>query len=209
MIPITIIDDFFENPDMVVDFANSLTYKTDKDGNWPGKRTGPLHQIHPDFFDAFCRKMFSVYYDTTDEWLKWSVKLYFQKIDRTYKEGWVHQDRELITTIIFLNKDNNPNSGTSIMSKKVLIPKHPKGQETLAILDQEAEETIAARNSINEQFEECISFRNKYNRFISFPSQLYHKAQTFDSVDERLTLVGFVTSTTALPALTNMRRIII
>jgi hypothetical protein len=42
MIPITIIDDFLENPDLVVDFANSLEYQKDEQGRWPGKRSNHL-----------------------------------------------------------------------------------------------------------------------------------------------------------------------
>ena len=35
MFPALIYDDFFENPDLVVDLANSLEYKPG-DGAWPG-----------------------------------------------------------------------------------------------------------------------------------------------------------------------------
>jgi len=211
MIPITVIDDFFENPDMVVNLANSLTYKSDEEKRWPGKRSDFLHIVAPDFFDIFCKKMFAVYYDINDPNIRCNVKMNFQKIDSSYKEGWVHQDSDcLITSIVYLNRNINYKSGTSIMAKKTLIPKHPEVQQQLDFLNQESEETYIAMKNTNEQYRECVSIKNKYNRFIAFPANLYHKAQDFENAEERLTLVTFVEKLYAPKSfLTEMRKIII
>jgi hypothetical protein len=211
MIPITIIDDFFENPNMVLDLANSLTYEKDKQGRWPGKRSELLHIVAPDFFHDFCGKMFAVYYNVHDTNIQWNVRMNFQKIDNSYKEGWVHQDSEsILTAMVYLNKNSNYKSGTSIMAKKILSPTIPDTQNKLAFLDQEAKEIIELREAANSQYEECVAMRNKYNRFVAFPAHLFHKAQDFDNLEERLTLIAFVQELYApKDFLSEMRKIII
>ena len=51
--PITIVDDFFEDPDAIVEMANELKYYTPNTGNWPGTRTKNLHIEEPRFFRYF------------------------------------------------------------------------------------------------------------------------------------------------------------
>ena len=40
--PITIVDNFFEDPDAIVELANSHKFYNPDVGNWPGKRTKQL-----------------------------------------------------------------------------------------------------------------------------------------------------------------------
>ena len=37
--PVTIVDNFFEEPDLIVEEANKLKYFNPQTGNWPGTRT--------------------------------------------------------------------------------------------------------------------------------------------------------------------------
>ena len=37
--PSLIVDNFFDYPDKVIDFANTLEYNKSVDGRWPGKRS--------------------------------------------------------------------------------------------------------------------------------------------------------------------------
>ena len=41
--PITIVDDFFDDPDEIVELAEALNWYQPDTGNWPGKRTKQLH----------------------------------------------------------------------------------------------------------------------------------------------------------------------
>ena len=43
--PAVIIDDFFEDPDAIVEIASSLTYKPQEEGVWPGVRSNLLSNI--------------------------------------------------------------------------------------------------------------------------------------------------------------------
>ena len=42
--PIAIVDDFLGNPNMFRDFALKQEFNKSKFGNFPGKRTRPLHE---------------------------------------------------------------------------------------------------------------------------------------------------------------------
>ena len=42
------VDNFFKNPDKIVEFANKLEYSPDKIGKWPGVRSDPLSHIDTD-----------------------------------------------------------------------------------------------------------------------------------------------------------------
>jgi hypothetical protein len=212
MIPITIIDDFLENPNLVVDFANSLEYQKDEQGRWPGKRSNYLFLENQMFFHSFCIKLFSIFFDINDNNIKWEVDLYFQKINSVFKEGWIHQDTNaLFTAILYLNKNNNSKSGTSIMSKKTLTPIIPQEEKQRFILSEtETQKTKSDLENLNNSFEDSVSVYNKYNRIVIFPSHLYHKAQSFEHNEDRLTLIAFVKKlyVPQMP-LQNMKRIII
>ena len=56
--PLTCIDNFFENPSSIVNYANTLSYEADEEGRWPGYRSQPLHIINPDFFFLYLYKIF-------------------------------------------------------------------------------------------------------------------------------------------------------
>ena len=51
--PITIVDNFFEDPDGIVEQAMELRFYTPNSGNWPGTRTKSLHVEQPRFFSHF------------------------------------------------------------------------------------------------------------------------------------------------------------
>jgi len=47
IIPTTVVDDFFDNPMKVREFALQQEFKTDPHNLWPGKRTALLNDIDP------------------------------------------------------------------------------------------------------------------------------------------------------------------
>ena len=55
--PITIVDDFFEDPDAIVAMADELKYYPPDRGNWPGVRTKQLHVVEERFFNYFGEKI--------------------------------------------------------------------------------------------------------------------------------------------------------
>ena len=95
--PITIVDNFFEDPDGIAEQAMELRYYTPNSGNWPGTRTKSLHVEQPRFFAHFGGKIHLLHYETVPEY--WNLQCHYQLIhpfaeDKYSKKnrGWVHKD---------------------------------------------------------------------------------------------------------------------
>lgn len=194
--PVTIVDNFFTYPDEIVKYALSCEYQKSEDGRWPGKRTAPLHTINPEIFTVSSDKLISLFYKVYDVSPSWVVSTYFQLIDNNYSDGWVHIDyNDVLTGIVYLNKNENLNSGTSIYRpKKELFNAKPKCTEhkIKSYLDNQYN-SQEYRTENNSQFEETISISNIYNRLVCFDSHLLHAAQNFsNNLEPRLTLIMFV-----------------
>ena len=60
------IDNFFDNPDEIREWALSLPKEKSDDGHWPGVRTSPLHILDKQFHNTLFLKVLASYFD-----LKW------------------------------------------------------------------------------------------------------------------------------------------
>ena len=107
----------------------------------------------------------------------------------------MHSDHgKEITAICYLSKHKN--CGTSIYNYKGLYPKlknNKKKEEQYKTFSVKNEDILVKEN--NENYEETISFKSKYNRIIMFDSTQHHAAHKFieDGIKEdRLTLIGFI-----------------
>jgi hypothetical protein len=199
---ITILDNFFDNPDKIRDYELSLEYEKNPEGRWPGVRSKPIHEINPLLFNELCRRVLSIYFDLEQisSGISWQASIQFQKVDKSYVSGWVHTDHpSVITAIVYLNKNPNINSGTSMYKLKnnILLPdsdklntyKHNafKGKINIENVKEKKEEN-------NNQYVEVVKVHNQYNRILAFDAGLAHSAQDFfgDNDEEpRLTLVIF------------------
>jgi hypothetical protein len=192
------VDNFFENPDKVVEFSNSLTFIKPKISNYPGKRTEHTHLINPEFFEFSTIKILSLLYPNEYLNLKWTALQHFQKVPANLKnDGWVHTDREFeFTCIVYLSKFLN--CGTSVY--------HPKNSYGYIRNTKEKDEYFTnndlknhlkikkAKEENNSFFEETIKFNSKYNRLILFDGSSYHSSNVFNhdnNEEERLTLITF------------------
>ena len=215
--PITIVDDFFEDPDGIVEMANELRYYTPNTGNWPGQRTKNLHVEEPRFFTHFGTKLHLLFYETVPEY--WNLQCHFQMIhpfcdDKNSKKnrGWIHKDIDTwFGGIVYLKKDPEPNTGTSVYKVKRGFS-HQYAEE---IQQKEAlyrSEDVSdfdytkAYDSMRDQFEETVSVANVYNRFVMFNGNTHHGVQTFGTTP-RLTLNFFgMAQTGKLPPLLRSNR---
>ena len=115
--PITIIDNFFDEPDRIVTFANSLQYHSRQKGDyWYGLRSKPLHEVDKGYFEWSSQKILRAFYK--DE-TRHVCNTCFQKtpgIKNISNEGWIHTDKCLMAAIIYLDKDNF--SGTNFYKSK-------------------------------------------------------------------------------------------
>jgi len=200
MIPTIIVDNFFSDPDKIVDFAMSQQFY-DTNGKWPGKRTEFLHYLNPNLFNFICKKILTIISLENSKY--WEFDIQFQLI-KPFDEnqfnlkncGWVHSDFSsgVFSGIIYLNKIPEKNTGTSIYLPKLGYwdnadlnskIKNFLGEE---VPDSKFKEDFDISNS---QFEESIIVNNVYNRLVMFSGNTHHAAQTYGKDQERLTLVFF------------------
>lgn len=199
--PIVIIDDFFEDPDAIVKLANSFKYYPPDTGNWPGSRTKQLHLIDERLFNYFGERIHLLFHDTAPDY--WNMQVHFQKImpfsdDKWHKtnRGWIHQDIDtFFGGIVYLNKDPEPDTGTSIYKAKRGYSLQTKEELNMKESLYKGEEVDPAEyekawDAAHEQYVETASIANVYNRFVMFNGKTHHGVQTFGT-KERLTLNFF------------------
>ena len=215
LLPVTVLDNFFDDPDQIRDYGLSLASEPDSEGKWPGSRTANLAEINPKLFNHVCTRIASLFFDTRDnnEIVQWQAQGGFQLVDSSYQHGWVHHDaaQELITAIIYLTPNAAHSTGTSIYEIKdrsESIPTEVKQAKFAAMSGKmTALEADAARQTLADYYYESIRVNNKYNRIIIFDSHLYHAANEFaTNTDDRLTLTLFF-SRLATSKLTPVQRL--
>ena len=200
--PTLCVDDFYKNPKQIRDYALSLNYNKDN-GVFPGERTKYLHEINPAFFENFCHKLFSLFFNLSTENCNWRVDTRFQK---TYQisddpvsvcnSGWDHLDGNVIAAgIIYLNEKHIPDSGTTISKLKTTkdtfdFSKRDKMYKTR---DVDLEDYKKSIESHKKYFEDTIEFKNVFNRMVCYDSSQWHRETSLFYEDEpRLTQVFFI-----------------
>ena len=203
--PTICVDDFYTDPDAVRNFAleQDFCYSSPE---WPGRRTKNLDEISPIFFQSFCKKLFSIYYDLEDREITWKVRTNFQLV-KPYSEdenspknvGCIHRDdwqdidgsNIICAGIIYLTPKINRNCGTSIFKRINYRLNDTTAKQDLYgnNIDTGFDQVI---NEQDQQFEETARFYNYYNRLVSFDASSYHGVNSFYSDEPRLTQPFFV-----------------
>jgi hypothetical protein len=207
---LTCVDNFFEDPDSVRNYALSCNFSKIP-GNYPGIRTNPLHIIDPNFYESVIQKIKSILYKNTEN-NNIKIRMYFQKmfkhsedINNPANNGWSHiDDGSTAAGLVYLNNNvKNIDSGTIICDQKDIERKKPydyfyrdilyKKPELLNDKDfmDQYEKNIIKHN---ENFDDSIIVKNKYNRFIFYTKETWHRQQniSINSNEDRLTLVMFL-----------------
>jgi len=168
MFPAVIYDDFFENPDLVVDLANSLEFEMG-DGAWPGTRTKELGEIKGarSFADSVTDKVLRMFYP--DKQYHYFAKRVFQKIKGFHEDqfhiknrGWIHKDSgRAIGGIIYLDKEPEEETGTSLYRNKQLVFPHTHEEDSLKRRwytgqDVSDEEHEMANDEVRELFNQYV-----------------------------------------------------
>lgn len=189
-IPISIIDNFLYDPDSFVDYSKKLSFIGPTEShNFPGIRCN-IH--NEDIINAVLSVFFPVNENT-----RWRASMGFQITNSDLHKGWIHQDNDtLMAFILYLNKNPDPESGTSIF-KRIKIDKSIDTEDTKNIKrlghkgkipqDKKYFDTLDQWNS---QFEETLEVKNQYNRLLVFDHTTYHGVKKY--VDDRLTFCGFI-----------------
>lgn len=194
--PTLIVDSFLENPDQLVDYSKTLEYSYSNNYAWPGEKTKSLHQLDNDLFVYLGTKMLNCY---NIEFSSWKGRACFQKVDKKYSKGWVHYDTNVLTGILYLNKQVKSSCGTSLYDVKKMhnqpIYSQQKG-ESFEKLSKDSEYELTEEdnfylNENNNLFEENLIVKNIYNRLFLFEGSFLHSANNFCNDEPRLTLTFF------------------
>ena len=195
-IPVTVVDDFWFDPHSLVDYSKTLTFNGPSENQqFPGVRCD-IEEKNPELFSSMINSVLSMFVDVNEQ-TEWTASLSFQITDSSLQQGWIHQDDvSLMAFILYLSEDPDPNSGTSIWTRKNYD--ESLENESVKTLKRQTfrgesplnENYFNVLNRFNSQFEETIEVKNKFNRLLVFDSNTYHGVKKF--VDNRLTLVGFI-----------------
>ena len=66
MIPITIVDNFLDEPQHFVEFANRLDYRPCPKGLWPGRRSDKLHEVAFPLYDNIATRIMALFHSIHD-----------------------------------------------------------------------------------------------------------------------------------------------
>jgi hypothetical protein len=212
-VPITIINNFFDNPFSVKNWASTLEYNSSLSNQWPGERTKCLSEINYRFYSYVNRKVLSLFFEDYNS-IDYKCTLYFQKLNKYNGTGWIHQDPNLYTFIIYLSDNNNLNCGTSLYKlKNNRYYRFENEQESFFDINEQQKhhkerninEEILLKKQQADQFsyEKVLDIPDHFNKLIVFPSEQFHSANFLgDSSSSRMTLIGFVynLTTSLLPS---------
>ena len=197
MIPTSIIDNFFETPELIRDYALSLEFSK-PNGNYPGVRTNPISDINNQLFNLILKKIHNTFFGSNDK-IGISCESYFQLIDSSFEGGWFHQDSNdyHIAGVVYLNSDAPLNGGTIIGQnvKNVDIEKYKFRDDFYKnkVIDLTSYKQI--KDEFNNSFDETLIVNNIFNRALIYDAKKFHRENQFfgkTKEDSRLTLIFFI-----------------
>jgi len=199
--PVMIVENFYEDPDLVRNFALKQDYFKGERGSWPGLRSPYINELSSALYENLRKKLLLIikeygYQDFVE------LQSSFQIIDESYGTGWVHDDdpKLNIAGLIYLNP-NPPSegSGTTIYEDNgdFSAEKYaePFMQDVLLASNEERIKYKDLREEQRKHFTPTITIENCYNRCILFDTRLWHSADGFFGTtkeDTRLTQVFFL-----------------
>jgi len=203
--PTIIIDNFFETPCLVREYALTQKFSKNQQGNFPGYRTDPINELDHEFYKLFANKLFT-YFTLPGQDFNYILDCHFQYINAAFDKGWVHCDTYTkydFAGVVYLNPDPPSNTGTTIYEVTDKTDQYKKWEMITQLkLDymgdtcsqEEKEKIHVSRDEYNSIFDIKDTISNVYNRCLIFSASQQHSEQNFfgtDKYDSRLTLPFF------------------
>ena len=195
LIPTKIIDDFFETPHMVREFALQQEYYKGDRGTWPGIRTKYIQDLNQELYDVLEFNLLK-YVNKYNSFSK--IEATFQAIGGAWGQGWVHDDNPEhdVAGVVFLNPDPPQDTGNTVYANSSDINADhyiPMFQEDM---DPDFDHSKLEKYRLEQRalFKPAVTAENKFNRCIMFDPRCWHSADNFFGEtleDSRLTLVFF------------------
>lgn len=199
--PVTVVDNFYDNPDAIRKFALAQKYKfrheeTGVDYVYPGCRTQDLHALDSALQAKVLKKLISVFHIPEHDRMQWAISSSFQSVSEIYKQGVIHTDNNTIFAgVLYLTPDAPLNSGTSLYTTNNTFT-HEKYKRASEINDERFKAgEIVMDTEFHSMFDEVVRINNVYNTLILFEGDIFHAANNFFGTtlqDSRLAQVFFV-----------------
>jgi hypothetical protein len=173
-----IIDDFYSDPDDVVNWAKTLEF-TKGNGNHPGWRT--LQITENTAVKNYIQNLVRPFGGEITMW-DWHPNGTFSKTNVS-DINWVHADcHNTWAGVVYLTKDAPLNSGTSIFKHKstglMSAPRLENGE-----LNEELLNTIHKDGQDKTKWESIEVTSNVYNRLVMYRGDLFHTATNYFGSD--------------------------
>jgi Family of unknown function (DUF6445) len=199
--PVTIVENFYENPDAIRKFALAQKYTfcheiADIAYTFPGCRTKDLSYLDTLLFEKICKKLVSVFHNSEHDYMRWAITTSFQSVAADYGQGVIHTDHNTIfAAVLYLTPDAPLNGGTSLFKKNKNFDEKKYIQ---ALDDNDARfktGDIKMDTAYHSMFDEIVRVNNVYNTLIIYEGRHFHAANQFFGKtleDSRLAQVFFI-----------------
>ena len=199
--PVTVIENFYENPDAIRKFALAQKFTYCKDVPnieyvYPGGRTQDLSLLDKAMFDKICTKLVSVFHNAEHDVMRWLITTSFQSVSEEFSQGVIHTDHNTVFAgVLYLTPDAPLSGGTSLFRKSKTFDE-AKYQQALDDNDVRFKDgEIAMDTSYHSMFDEIVRVNNVYNTLIIYEGRHFHAANRFFGEtlkDSRLAQVFFI-----------------
>ncbi len=183
--PVTIIENFYENPDAIRKFALEQKYtfcheRKNLEYVYPGSRTKDIFDLDKSLHEKIVKKLISVFHNAEHDVMRWALSTNFQSVTEEYKTGVIHTDQNTVFAgVLYLTPDAPLSSGTSLFRKSKLFDQE-KYEAALAKNDAKFRAgDIVMDTDYHNMFEEIVSVNNVYNTLIIYEGRHFHAANPF------------------------------
>ncbi|MGV3580915.1 MAG: DUF6445 family protein [Methylophilus sp.] len=199
--PVTIVENFYENPDAVRTFALNQKYQfrhqlKKAEYVFPGCRTKDISLINKPLYENVSKKIISLFHNAEHDHMRWLITTSFQSVSAEYGRGVIHADQNTIfAAVVYLTPEAPLEAGTSIFKPNKSFDEE-KYQWCLKENDKRFDKgEIIMDTSYHSMFDEIVRINNVYNTLILYEGRHYHAANQFFGKtlkDSRLAQVFFV-----------------
>ena len=198
-----VYDNFFINPDKVIDLGQQLSYNNHT--SYPGKRSDNLFTIQDPNVHEFAKFFTKKIADTVLYGLeKFEIDIRFHYND-VYNNteanyGWIHNDSVEYAGLVYLsNIPTSMNHGTSIYDK--LDPNDFStddfdSRKQFNISKEVTDQYLQDLKNNHNQFKETINVGYKYNRLVAYDAMMWHRPNNYlIENSNRFSLLFFINNT--------------
>ena len=182
--PITVVDNFYENPDEIRKFALSQQYEycheiKDIDYTFPGSRTKDLSIIHPELYQKVCHKLTSLFHNFEHDVLRWKITTCFQSVTKDFGRGVIHHDANTVfAAVLYLSPEPQENSGTTLYKEGKSFDQS-KYEAALKANDERFKKNQSVDTGYHRMFNQIVTVQNIYNTLICYEGHHHHSANEF------------------------------